>query len=274
VQALDTLLGTAEHRDLKGHIRLVRYDRHAQSITAKFSSACDVRVIWGGDDTVKNIRRHPLPARAFDVTFADRYSICVIGAQRYLDEGKACEYAAGFYNDAYLFDQNACTAPHLVLWLGSEEVVQQARDVFWSELHFHAQGRYVLEPRFGIDKLAQSLYYAALHPGCLIMPSQDNIIKRISLERLQAGIDDWHGNGGFFFEYSLTDLREILPIISRRYQTLSYAGLDAAMLRDLVIHGRASGIDRIVPIGRTLNFSLQWDGYDLIRTLSRLVAVV
>jgi hypothetical protein len=251
----------------------VRYDRNAQDITAVFSSLCDVRVIWGGDGTIDNIRRNALPARAFDVTFADRYSVCVIGAQRYLDEGKASALAQGFYNDTYLFDQNACTAPHLVLWLGAPEVVKQARDLFWTQLHTHAKGRYTLKPRSAVDKVAQALRFAALHEGSRIVPGPDNLITRITLGKLELGIDAWHGNCGFFFEYELAELKQILPIVSRRYQTLSYAGLDKAVLQALVTRGRALGIDRIVPIGRTLEFSLQWDGYDLVRTLSRLVTV-
>lgn len=273
-QALDALLSNPVHLGLREHIRLVRYDRNAQDITALFSSVCDVRVIWGGDSTIDNIRRNALPARAFDVTFADRYSACVVGAQRYLDEGKASALAAGFYNDTYLFDQNACTAPHLVLWLGAPDVVERARDLFWTQLHVHAQGRYALEPRSAVDKLAQALRFAALHEGSRIEPGPDNLITRITLKKLEPGIEDWHANCGFFFEYVLADLEQILPIISRRHQTLSYAGLDKASLQELVMHGRALGIDRIVPVGRTLEFSLQWDGYDLVRTLSRLVKVV
>jgi hypothetical protein len=272
-QALDALLSNPVHQDLREHVRLVRYDRNAQDITAIFSSVCDVRVIWGGDSTIDNIRRNALPARAFDVTFADRYSVCVIGAQRYLEEGNALVLAQGFYNDTYLFDQNACTAPHLVLWLGVPEVVKQARDLFWTQLHAHALGRYTIEPRSAVDKLAQALRFVALHEGCRIMPSPDNLITRISLGKLTPRIEDWHVNCGFFFEYELTDLEQILPIVSRRYQTLSYTGLEKVSLQSLVIQGRALGIDRIVPIGRTLEFSLQWDGYDLVRTLSRLVNV-
>ena len=272
-QALDALLRKPAHQGLREHIRLVRYDRNAQDITAVFSSLCDVRVIWGGDGTIDNIRRNALPARAFDVTFADRYSVCVIGAQRYLDEGKASALAQGFYNDTYLFDQNACTAPHLVLWQGAPEVVKQARDLFWTQLHSHAQVRYTLEPRSAVDKLAQALRFAALHEGCSIVQGPDNLITRITLGKLEPGIDDWQGNCGFFFEYELAELEQILPIVSRRYQTLSYAGLDKAALQALVTGGRALGIDRIVPVGRTLEFLLQWDGYDLVRTLSRLVTV-
>ena len=273
-QALDALLSNPVHQDLREHIRLVRYDRNAQDITAVFSSVCDVRVIWGGDSTIDNIRRNALPARAVDVTFADRYSVCVIGAQRYLDEGKASVLAQGFYNDTYLFDQNACTAPHLVLWLGAPEVVKQASDLFWTQLHAHAQGRYTLEPRSAVDKLAQALRFAAQHEGSRIVPSPDNLITRITLGKLEPGIDDWHGNCGFFFEYELAELEQILPIVSRRYQTLSYAGLDKADLQALVIQGRALGIDRIVPIGRTLEFVLKWDGHDLIRTLSRQITII
>ena len=272
-EAMNTLLSNHVHQNLREHIRLVRYDRNAQDITAVFSSVCDVRVIWGGDSTIVNIRRNVLPVRAFDVTFADRYSVCVIGAQRYLDEGKASSLAQGFYNDTYLFDQNACTAPHLVLWLGTPEVVKQARDIFWTQLHAYAQSRYSLEPRSSVDKLAQALRFVALHEGSRIMPSSDNLITRIMLDKLEPRIDHWRGNYGFFFEYELSDLEQILPIVSRRYQTLSYAGLDKAVLQALVIQGRALGIDRIVPIGRTLEFSLQWDGYDLVRTLSRLVTL-
>ena len=31
------------------------------------------------------------------------------------------------------------------------------------------------------------------------------------------------------------------------------------------------GIDRVVPLGRTLDFSLNWDGYDLIYSMSRVL---
>lgn len=273
-EAIDALLGAPMHKPLRDHIRLVRYDRDEQDITASFSGACDVRVVWGGDNTIDNIRRQLLPSRAFDVTFADRYSACVMDAQGYLDAGNFAAVAKSFYNDTYLFDQNACTAPHLVLWLGEPAAVQQARDAFWSELHAHAQGRYALEARSAVDKWSNALRYVALHEGSRIVHSQDNLITRVELEKLEPGIEDWHGNCGFFFEHQLVDLAQMLTIISRRYQTLSYAGLDKASLQNMVIRGRALGIDRIVPIGRTLEFSLDWDGYDLIRTLSRLVTVL
>ena len=35
-----------------------------------------------------------------------------------------------------------------------------------------------------------------------------------------------------------------------------------------------AAVDRIVPMGRTMDFTLVWDGVDLIRTMSRAVQVI
>ena len=36
-----------------------------------------------------------------------------------------------FYNDTFLFDQNACTSPQTVYWMGSIDEIRIAPDVFW-----------------------------------------------------------------------------------------------------------------------------------------------
>jgi hypothetical protein len=39
----------------------------------------------------------------------------------------------------------------------------------------------------------------------------------------------------------------------------------------MVVSNGLSGIDRIVPVGKALDMGVIWDGYDLIRTMSRIV---
>ena len=34
------------------------------------------------------------------------------------------------------------------------------------------------------------------------------------------------------------------------------------------------GVDRFVPLGKSMDFTLVWDGYDLITTLSRIVNII
>ena len=60
-------------------------------------------------------------------------------------------------------------------------------------------------------------------------------------------------------------------MINRKFQTLAYYGMEPSVLKKFIETHRPCGIDRIVPIGRTLDFSLVWDGYDLIGMLSRTV---
>ncbi len=262
----------AEHAGvLSTYIVLMRYERD-ENINAYFSSLCDVRIIWGGDSAINEIRRAPLNPRAFEVVFADRYSICVIDAGKYLAVRNHANIARDFYNDTYLFDQNACTAPHLVIWIGDGERIAAAKHQFWNELHQIVLRQYSFQSVQALDKLT-AFYKAAVDVGGTFVRMPDNLILRVALDGLAAGIEDYRCPGGYFGEYSVQSLDEIAPIVNRKYQTLAYYGVDVEDLRQFVIGNHLCGIDRIVPIGKTLDFSLDWDGYDLICTLSRKIEI-
>src|SRR4029079_4920382 len=88
--------------------RMITYGRDDE-ITAALSAACDLRVIWGGDATVRAIRRHPLAPHARDVTFPGRASFASLSVPGWaaLDGAGRRAGVAGFVNDAYWFDQAA-----------------------------------------------------------------------------------------------------------------------------------------------------------------------
>lgn len=269
---LRELLNQFEFKQLNNHILLLRYEKN-DAITDFFSDHCDVRVIWGGDHTIKDIRRSPLPPRSFDLTFADRYSFCVINANAYPGDTDPSKIALDFYNDTYLFDQNACTAPHLVVWLGGAANLEKAQALFWSSLHLVTKEKYELQQVSAIDKLADAYRFAASSEGCHIRNMGDNLIVRVQLDQMNQGLEEARSTCGLFYEYAAQSLDDILPLINRKFQTLAYFGVDPASLRRFIEEGRPTGIDRIVPIGRTLDFSLVWDGYDLITMLSRIVSL-
>ena len=269
--ALEAALTDPAHAQLSNHVRLLRYGRDNARATAWLSTACDVRVIWGGDETVAEIRRSQLAPRAFDVTFADRYSFCVVDAAEYLRRDDQGAIAEGFYNDTYLFDQNACTAPHLVVWLGELPEVALAKELFWAELHSVLEKRYELAAISAVDKREAAFRFAATHNDCRIEPSPDNLVTRVTIDSVEPGIDEWRSVCGYFTEYHARSVNELPPVVDSRFQTLSYLGVDPDHLRQVFVSQRATGVDRIVPIGQTLDFTLEWDGYDLVNTLSRLV---
>ncbi len=273
-EAMRTLLRGA-HAALLPYVNVVEYPREAQRMTEEFSALCDVRVIWGGDETIRRVRQAPLPPRAFDVTFTDRWSLLVADARAVaeMDEPSLAAAAQGFYNDAYLFDQNACTAPRLVYWLGEGESLAAAQERFWRAVRAHAAPRYPIDAVTAVDKLT-ALYRAALAlPGAALTPMPDNLAVRIRLTELAPEATDLHCEGGCFLEYASAGLEPLVPLLGKKAQTVSVLGVDPRMVRDFVLSRGVRGVDRVVPVGRTLDFSLVWDGYDLVSALSRRVAV-
>jgi hypothetical protein len=262
-----------KHKEISSKLALIRYDRQ-NSATALLSSICDVRIIWGGDTTIEQIRINQLPPRSFDVTFADRYSLCIINADNYINEEKPEKIALGFYNDTYLFDQNACTAPHLVIWLGSKENVEVSKKKFWDSLYTLVKSKYDVQPVIAVDKLT-SFYNQSFHMSQVKKTvTPDNLIWRIELQDLAKNIDEYRCSSGYFSEYYADSLSEITKIIDRKYQTLSYYGISKEDLNKFILLEKPNGIDRIVPIGKTPNFSLTWDGFNLIDTLSRKIEIL
>ena len=76
---------------------------------------------------------------------------------------------------------------------------------------------------------------------------------------------------GYFYEYQAKSLEEIEKIIDKDTQTLSYFGINKINLLDLIMKKKLNGVDRIVPIGQTLNIDMFWDGYDLNSSLTRII---
>ncbi|GHT39078.1 hypothetical protein AGMMS49965_04160 [Bacteroidia bacterium] len=264
---------TGNYDSITQRIFLVRYNRQSTA-TSLFSSLCDVRVIWGGDETIATIRKSPLPARSFDITFADRYSLCVINADVYCRDANPETVASGFYNDTYLFDQNACTAPHLLAWIGESGNVEHAKTIFWDALYQVVKQKYSeVQPVIAVDKLT-ALYTQAIElDDVRKIASEDNLLWRVNIHSLPANIDEFRCSCGYFSEIHIQSLSDLSAIINRKYQTLAYYGFSKEELSDFVKANHPFGIDRIVPIGQTTEFSLNWDGYNLVEILSREIII-
>jgi hypothetical protein len=246
-----------------------------EDIVKALSGIADVRIIWGGDETIRVIRNTPLSARGIDVCFADRYSICVLGATGVLiEDQEGLEHlAAGFFNDAYIMDQNACSSPRLVMWLGTEEQTSGAAERFWNAVEAEAMRRYKLAPGAAVEKLMQSCRDAVDFDAAERLDRNCNYVYRVQLKCLHPAIEAKRCGSGYFYEYRSESLDALAPVITTRYQTLTYFGVEAGELKSFVLKNRLKGIDRIVPVGEAMNIGLLWDGYDLIRTLSRVCDV-
>lgn len=257
------------------YVCVVTYPREAQDVTERFSARCDARVIWGGDETVRRVREAALPPRAVEVAFADRYSLLCIRPEAVLalSADELERLAKDFYNDTYLTDQNACTSPRLIYWVGEGDS-REASERFFRAVGAYARQRYELAPVVAVDKLTAACRTAMSLEGAEIVTAPDNWVTRVRVKALCPELYELRSPGGFFLEYAAPTLDALRDFVTPRVQTLSYWGFQPEELRHFVLENRLTGIDRIAPVGHTMDFALTWDGYDLIRTLSRTVSAL
>jgi hypothetical protein len=239
---------------------------NTKEVTDCLSQIADVRMIWGSDRAIHEIRKSPLSARGYDVAFADRYSIAVIDADVYLQNDNQERIAQDFYNDTYVTDQNACSSPKIVIWLGAE--VERAKALFWHELHRIVKRKVTMQPIQVVQKWSAFYTLASRHQVKLITHG-DNLLMRASVENLAEDIVEHVHHSGYFLEYWARDWSEIVPVCQNRCQTLTYFGVCSQQLEHFVLRYKLKGVDRIVPFGKSMDFQLVWDGFDLIRHLSR-----
>ena len=79
--------------------------------------------------------------------------------------------------------------------------------------------------------------------------------------------------GGYFFEYITDSIDSIEPVLKKPAQTIAYLGIGPEELERIVKECGPRGVDRIVPIGHTMDLSFIWDGYDMVETMSRVIQI-
>ena len=270
--AIDELFAANKYKEIKEMTSFIRYEQNDE-ITGMFSANCNARMIWGGDETIKNIRKLSVPERCVDIAFSDRYSLCVIDAPSIvkLEPEELLMLSERFYNDTYLMDQNACSSPHLIVWKGKGN--EEAKEKFWNAVYHTAKKKYNLADINAIDKYTMLCQNAIDFNNIRSFKKHGNYVYRIDLDTVPDDMDTLHGKFGYFYEYNIDDINSINHIINTKYQTMTYFGVDKFDLLNFVLKNRLSGIDRIVPLGNALDMDIIWDGYDIVRSLSRIIEV-
>lgn len=264
-QAMNRILNS-EHKNIRNHLCLLRYE-HSEQITQELSNICDVRVIWGGNNTINTIRKASLPPRAIEMAFADRHSLAIINSNVYLKENSD-DVAKGFYTDTYYTDQNACSSPRLVVWVGDK--VEEARSLFWEKLHILVNSDYEMRPIQAVDKFTSLSMLAMGHNGVNLV-SKDNMVMRVEVESLYPELMDYKNGGGYFFEYKAKSLDEVVPVLTKQCQTISVLGIKKQEILELVYKHGVRGVDRVVDLGQTMGLEFIWDGFKMIETMSRFI---
>ncbi|MBM3853026.1 MAG: hypothetical protein FJ399_07705, partial [Verrucomicrobia bacterium] len=247
---------------------------HDDAITRRLSAECDTRIVWGGDETVRRLRAVPLNPHAAERAFASKRSVSVIGARAFLsaDEGGRCSMAEQMANDLVPFGQMACSSPHTVYWVGAVRDCQRALRMFGALLDSTMAAK---QGEADLGRAVRRLNFAfgaAAEGRAGDLQHLSHTTQVFAAKAQMAELPEPCG-AGLLAHTAVESVGVIPPMLDRHHQTITHFGLTAAERDELAGKAGRAGVDRVVPVGRALDFGPYWDGYNLWGDLTRVLDV-
>ena len=250
----------------------LRYKNYDE-INNFFSKNCNARLIWGGDNTINLFKKYNTKPRCLDLNFSDRYSFSIVNCEKLknLNNNSFNQLIRNFYNDTYLYDQMACSSPNLIIWVNYKKVQVEN---FWKKLLDLAKQKYNLNNTIYIEKFTKFQIDKIKLKNTNFFYNYKNILVRVGIKNFNKNFENLKGSYGYFYEIKTNKLNNIIKNCSSKIQTITYFGFDKKYIENNILRKVPEGIDRVVPFGKSTDINLYWDGYDIIRLLSRKLEIL
>ena len=265
------ILKKFKYSSLLNKFCFVKYDK-SDDISSQLSREVDARLIWGGDETINKFKKYQTSPRCVDLTFSNRYSISIMDINEIakLREKELKNLAQKFYNDCYLMDQQGCSSPQALLWVGKKNFL--AKKKFWEALSKIVHLKYGSDLSVANQKITSLSRAAVTSKINFRLNYKDLKLLRLNINDASSEIEKIQCHFGTFAEIHIGKIDKLKKIISKRFQTITYYGLERKELNDFILHNGITGVDRIVSVGRAFDIGPIWDGYDIIHSLSRIIS--
>jgi len=272
LSTIKNLFNRKKYLNLKNSNFFIQYEDKAEN-TQRISSICDGRVIWGGDNTINEIRKIWIPERAVELTFSDRYSLSILDLNKLAQEKdyQIKLIVKKFFYDSYMMNQSACNSPHFVFWIGKKNISLQAK--FWQELNNIAKEKFFLDEKSAVYKYSNLIENIIIQKNFQNIKTFKNNLYVVDPNKHVNNIENIRGINGIFFQKNIRNINDLKKFITKKCQTVTYFGLNKKQIKSFLLKNNLFGIDRVVPIGKGLDINPIWDGYNVIESLSRIITL-
>ncbi len=266
------LLKKKKYKNLYNSNCILSYEKET-NITDLLSCISDVRMIWGGDKTIKKIKSLPSKSSSVDISFPDKYSISIIDLNK-INKKNIINLVNNFFNDSFVMDQNACSSPHMIIWINKNIKNIRKVDLFWRSLLKIVNTKYTFSDDMIYKKITRN-YENIVNLNETIKSSKNygEKINVTTLKKITKNIDKIRGIFGSFYQYYSKNFNCLKNIKSEKLQTISYFGMSKNQVKDIIYKYNLNQISRVVPIGKSLDLNLIWDGYDLIESMTNTIKI-
>lgn len=252
-------------KDILPSIMILYYPHEMLEANQEFSMLADVRVVWGGSSAVKAITGLPARSHCEDIIFGPKYSFAVFDSES-IQAGDFSRTLRFLVSDTALFDQAACTSPHVVFFEKSNLELNQIGEILAEEFRKFSK-RYPKEvgDPFILSKIINIRAEYALDTSKSVIFSKENDWTILINQDIQ--LEDPIESRTIFLK-EIESLDQIYPLITKKVQTIGCSFRNKAKFLEFADRATFQGVARCVKLGQMHLYDSPWDG---LLFISRLV---
>ena len=261
-------------KPLSNYMKFITYPSSQIEISKKISYVVDVRILWGGDQTVNDLKSYTTNPACIDIAFPDKYSILIINSDYIcnVNDEKINYLSHELIKDLLTFDHDACSSPKVIVWIGLNEVSDKAKLRLIGALNTQIINNKI-QWGFAAQREIQAAHIKFTGKYSLIS-KYSGIINFYKKNDNMHDIDFKLFKNGNILESYLNKINDISIYSSKKLQTCTYIGFDGNDISDVRSDLQLFGFDRIVPVGKALDMSEIWDGIDFFESLTKKYIIV
>lgn len=250
-------------RDLLEGASFFYFPGEDRSLHAALSLRADARVVWGGQATLATVLPLPRHEHCEDIVFGPKFSLGLVdtaGRAKVAsggDDGAAI--ARSIVRDVVLFEQAACSSPHILYVEGSLDdarafgralAVEFEKQAKRSPKRAIAEGTAAAILRLRADyALAEDRdVFASRHVDYSVLVDADGPV-------LSEGTQS-----RTLFVRAVADLRKVVDVVNPQVQSVGMLVEDAALASALAEAVAQKGVSRLVRYGLMNVYDQPWDG--------------
>ena len=144
---------------------------------------------------------------------------------------------------------------------------------FWDQLSKIAEKRFLFDDVHIVDKYTNLMENIIIQKDFNKVKMFKNNLYVIDPDKQTKEIENIRGINGTFFQKNINQINDLKQFITKKCQTISYFGFSKNNFKNFLLNNNLLGVDRVVPIGKALEIDIVWDGYEVIKSLSRIISI-
>ncbi len=168
-------------------------------------------------------------------------------------------------------NQAACNSPHFIFWSGKKN--NKIQNFFWKELSVIVKKKFLFDNIHVVDKYTNLVNNIIIHKNFKSIKRYKNYVYVLEPNKKISQIENIRGSNGTFFQKNIRGINNLKKYITKKCQTVSYFGFEKNELKKFILNSNLLGADRFVPIGKALDIDIVWDGYEVVKSLSRTISL-